>query len=87
MLLKNNINIKTKDGTNMNNYKRLVKKMENRIGRKAVINDDMIFGTIKNFYIETIDEGTPDARFTVNYVIDYGDYSRLVNENLVTIMK
>lgn len=70
----------------MNNQKRLERKINNRINSKAVSSDDMIFGTISDFYIETIDEGTPEARLTVNYVVDYGDYERLINENLVTIM-
>lgn len=71
----------------MNPYNKLERKMNTRIGSKAVSNDDMVFGTVTMFYIETLDEGTQNARLTVNYVINYGDYSRLVNENLVTIMK
>lgn len=82
-----NTNKNTKGGNNMNNYNRLYNKMNKRIGKKAVANDDMIFGIISDIYIETIDEGTREERNTVNYSIDYGDYKRLVNENLVTIMK
>lgn len=68
-------------------YKRLETKMKRRIGLKAVSMDDVIIGTINDFNIEVIDEGTQDARLTVNYHINYGDYVRVVNENQVVLMK
>jgi hypothetical protein len=70
----------------LNSYNKLKNKISNRIGLKAVCTDDMIVGTIDGFYIKTIDEGKPEARFTVNYVIDYGDHKRIVNENMVTVL-
>lgn len=79
-------NINTKGVNKMILYKKLENKIKNRIGTKAIVNDDMIVGTIINFNIETIDEGTPEARLTVNYFIEYDDVVRIANENNVTIL-
>jgi len=71
----------------MNLYNRLCRKMVKRIGLKAMVKDDMAVGIIDDFMIEVIDEGIVDARLTVNYIIDYGDMKRFINENMVVILE
>ena len=70
--------------------KKLEDKINKRIGLKAYAKDNCKMATITGFTIEVVDENTPEARFTVNYLLAYGEGKhavlRLVNENNVVVM-
>lgn len=90
-----NINIKNKvevnKEVNVDSITKLNNKMEKRVGMSATTSDDIQHGVITGFTIETIDAGSTEARLTVNYLIAFGTHPharmRLVNENLVVLMK
>jgi hypothetical protein len=62
-------------------------KMKKRLGNKVITKDNMKTGIITGFHVRTIDEGTPEARYTVDYLVKFEDAERVVNENLVVILK
>lgn len=63
-------------------------KMKNRIGKKVLVKNHINIksGIITGFHIRTIDEGTPEQRYTVDYLIEFEGVQELVYENLVVIL-